>query len=195
MKKAIKKKKRFVLKKGLYPLKGKVKTRAIFGFDIETYKKNKGFLCASIVGKNYTFFTRTKEKFIKELTSNRLFENCYICATNLLFDFCGIFSLHYMLNKFSVTERHGSLIYAKTYINKNPNDNNLYSSTTLDYMIASKEIKDKKNFYPITFIDSGNFLKMSVKQLGEIVKLPKYNSPIRLGFKPRNKKEWDYMIK
>ena len=89
---------------GLRPLKGKVKPIKIFGFDIETYNNNKNFCCGSIVGDNYCKFFRDKQEMINDFSSNRNFRNSYLVATNLMFDFFGLFDIEEAINKFNIIE-------------------------------------------------------------------------------------------
>ena len=188
-------------KKGLKPLKSKFKIYPIFGFDIETYNRNKNFLCASIIGDNYKKIFYNKEDIKKELTSNRIFRGSYICATNLLFDFFGIFEIREALENFNLIERAGSLILATTHIKYDTKDNNFYNNISMIKMLKKLKTRDKtkikefqQQYYQIKMIDSSNHLKTSVSKLGKIINLPKLQSPSFLGKYPRNKKEWEEII-
>lgn len=169
---------------GLRKLKGKTKKQKIFAFDVETYNNNKNFLCASIVGDDYLFFTKDKEEFKKELALNRIFRNGYIFATNLMFDFYSIFSIKESLEWFKLIERTGNIILASTYISYNSKDKNFYKDVAKG---------NKKDYYKINFFDSLNHIKLKVSKMGELVNLNKLKQPENLGEKPKNKEEWDYM--
>lgn len=191
----------FNRKAGLKPLKGKLKKYPIFGFDIETYNNNRNFLCASIVGENYQKIFYNKEDLKKELATNRRFRGAYLCATNLLFDFFGIFEIREALENFNLIERAGSLILATTHLKYDAKDYNFYNNTKMIKMLQKLKTRDKEKiktfkqqYYQIKLIDSANHLKTSVMNLGKIVKLPKLKSPSFLGKYPKNKKEWEYMI-
>jgi hypothetical protein len=184
--------------KGMRRLKGKLKQNKIFGFDIETCNNNKDFVCASVIGDNYQKFFTSKEELKKEICNNRIFRNSFICATNLMFDFFGVYSLNEAINKFQLIERSSSLIMAVSYIpyiKKNFTESQ-YKKSVLNLMKKNKMIKEiGKEFYKITFIDSGNHLKMSVKQLGEIIGLEKLDIGEMIGQKPISSDEWDLMKK
>lgn len=188
-------------KAGLKPLKGKLKTYPIFGFDIETYNNNKNFLCASIVGDNYCKIFYDKDSIKKEFSKNRIFRGAYLCATNLLFDFFGIFGIKEALEKFNLIERAGSLILASTYIKYDADNYNFYNNAKLISMLKELKTRDKskikrfkQQYYQIKLIDSSNHMKASVESLGKIIKLPKLKSPSFLGKKPKNKEQWEEMI-
>lgn len=190
--------KKFNFEKGLRILKGKIPKYKIFGFDIETCNNNKDFVCCSIVGDNYKKFFTSIDDLKQELLNNRIFSNSFICATNLMFDFFGVFSLHDTLKYFNIIERSGSLMYAKTYTNYDKNSDvkkGFYKFSNLKHMKRNKIIDSiSNNFYPITFMDSGNHLRTSVKNLGKIVGLPKIKIDDNLiGNMPKNKKEWEIM--
>lgn len=158
--------------KGLRKLNGKVKIYKIFGFDTETYNKNKYLLCASIVGNDYKKVFFSRQSIIDEIRFNRIFRNSFLFATNLGFDFGAIFpDFNQNFKNFDIIERQGSIIFAKTYIDyENKNFNNKF-----------KTIDNSKEFYPVTFCDSINHLRASVKSLGKIIKLEKLNPPDNLG--------------
>ena len=189
-------------KAGLKPLKGKFKIYPIFGFDIETYNRNKNFLCASIIGDNYQKIFYNKEDIKKELSTNRIFRGSYLCATNLLFDFFGIFEIQEALENFNLIERAGSLILATTHIKYDSKDYKFYNRVKLMKMLKKLKTRDKakikefqQQYYQIKLIDSANHLKTSVEKLGKIVNFPKLEKPVFLGKYPRNKKEWEIIIK
>ena len=191
---------------GLRQLKGKIKTYKVFGFDVETFNNNKDFLCASLVGDNYEkFYTYKKIKGIesdgnlqdlkKELYTNRIFRNSYVCATNLLFDFFSMFPIKEALDNFRIIERQGALVFAQSYC-KYKNPTGFYTNKKIYDMKKALIVKDKgREFYKITFIDTLNHLKGSVNELGNIIDLNKLTSPKCLGLEPKKLEEWFYMKK
>jgi hypothetical protein len=136
--------KREQIKKGLRALKGFPKTKALYGFDIETANNNKDFVCASLVSDDYVFFTRSKDELIHELLVNKRYHNSFIVATNLMFDFFGVFSIREAHQDFKIIERQGKLIFCKTYVKK----------TGSDVFYHPSKVKGRKDLKPITFIDS-----------------------------------------
>jgi hypothetical protein len=165
----------------LKPVEGKPRITRIFAFDIETHENNQEFTCASIVGDDYTKFFYDRESMISEITHNPIFENSQLWATNLMFDFNAIFPdpAHY-LRDFSIIERQGSIVMAKTYI---------YMGKMFHPDSVPRKLKSH-NFRPITFLDSANHLKSSVERLGDIIQIEKMQKPTFLGNKPINESQW-----
>jgi len=162
--------------------------KRFFGFDIETYNDNKSFLLASIVGYNrygkpYEKTFHSKEEFIKEIKTNRIFKNSYIFATNLGFDFFGMFFNTEDVKYFQTVFRGSSLLFAKTYFSGEE-----FSSS------SKKSYKSGKRKSSVTFVDSLNYAKMSVAQMGKIIGMPKLESPV-FGNYPKDDAEMQYMIK
>lgn len=150
-------------------------TKRIYGFDIETYDRNRKFLCASITdGKNTRFF-RDKRECIGFLQDKR-FRNSIMAATNLQFDFFGTFFNEPEEQLFDLLFSGSNLLSAKTWLSSSG-----YSMT--------------KRLYPVTFIDTGNYAKLSVAQLGDIIGVRKRKTSVEdiIGKKPRNREEWDRM--
>jgi len=166
---------------------GNIIKPTIYGFDIETYDRNKKFLCASLVGesfptgeKNIKFFT-SKHDLIKELKRDQ-YRNSFIVASNLSFDFFGTFFNTEDLRKFNILERGSDLLCASTYI-----ENGDFTKTPI-YTTRNK----------LHFIDTFNFAPLSVEKWGKVLekagmKIPKLEKPSFLGKKPKNKKEWEIM--
>ena len=153
-----------------------------YGFDIETYDKNKKFLCASIVGENPNdvWFFKNKQELIDFLKTKR-FQNSIISATNLSFDFFGLFNGSEDIKGFDMLFRGSDLIFAKTYI-RNKKFHKKYTS-------GAKRV---------LFLDTYSYAQLSVEKLGKIIGIQKLSKPKFLGHKPRNTKEWqiikDYNI-
>ena len=157
----------------------------IFGFDIETYDDNKKFYCASIYSENYikswdnqkfkVFFN--KQDIIDEFKTNK-FKGSVVSATNLAFDFWGLFFERYESKHFKTLFRGADLITAFTFIeNKN-------------FTLYPKLTKRNK----ITFIDTMNYAKLGVQKLGQILKIPKLKKPVCLGKLPENKEQKDELV-
>lgn len=174
---------------GFYALHNSPSFKPIFGFDVETTGDKNTFLCASIVGENYQRLFMRKEDVYKELLYNFIFKNSMICATNLMFDFFANFpDIAKAIKDFSIIERHGDLVYAKTYISKD-HDGIFYSPSEI------AKLGSTGKFYPITFIDSIAHLKESVASLGKIINCEKLPHPDFFPNKPKNKDQWDALIK
>ncbi len=175
----------------LKPARQRLFKGKIYGFDIETYNKNKSFLCASIFfDKNNKWVFYDKQKLIDFLKTKR-FRNSHIVATNLSFDFFGTFYNTKEVKNFQLLFRGSSLIYAKTFIR----GKNFHKTACLTKKVEGKTVKIKgKQGERIVFIDTTNYAQMSVEKLGQILKLPKLEHPKFLGKKPKNKKQWDEMI-
>ena len=164
----------------LRPTKQKGFIKNIFGFDIETYDNNKKFLLGSIYHKNakYRKTFLDKYKLIDYLKSS-IFKNSYVCATNLSFDFYGtFFDTDDMIN-FIPQWRGSDLIFSRAYI-------------TSDGFSQKRKTKSDKT---ITFIDTMNYAKLGVKNIGKILSINKLKTPSYIGKYPKNEAEKEYMIK
>ena len=75
----------------LKPTKQKVFKGKIFGFDIETCNDNKELVCATIYYDDNNFWTFTDKDELIFFLKRKMFWNSIIVATNLAFDFFGIF--------------------------------------------------------------------------------------------------------
>ncbi|NCC70894.1 hypothetical protein EOM09_04895, partial [bacterium] len=164
--------------------KQKLFNKKIFGFDIETYNDNKNFLMASIIGENYQKIFYNKDDIISELKNNFIFRNSYIFATNLAFDFFGLFFDQEESKNFKTVFRGTNLLIAKTYF--------LENSFTPE--ANDKSTKSKKYRKSLTFLDSMNYAQLSVSDMGQIIGIPKIETPSFIGKYPQNKEEWDIMI-
>jgi hypothetical protein len=166
--------------KFLKPTKQRFFKKAIFGFDIETYNDNKKFLCCSLVGNNYKKHFLTKKDFVTEIKTNPIFLNSYIFATNLSFDFFGMFFNDD--GKYFETIFQGSnLLFSNVYIYKN--------------QFVNKELhQNYSDLKSITFVDSMNYAKLSVEKMGNIIGIHKMDKPEFLGQYPKNDVEFNYMI-
>lgn len=146
-------------------------TKEIYGFDIETYDKNKKFYCGSVSSKKGTETFFSKNDIIRHFKEKR-FQNSIIAASNLSFDFFGTFFNNDDVRHFNILFRGSDLIYAKTYI-KNREFCRYF----------------KNNARPLWFIDTMNYAKLSVTNLGKILNLPKLKKPSCIGRLPKNKAE------
>jgi len=159
--------------------------KAVFGFDIETHNNNKEFTLASIVGydldnKLFKKVYYSKEDLIKDLKINTLFHDALIFATNLSFDFFGVFFNSEESKNFKTLFRGTSLLMAKSYIKNN------------EFTPYSKD-KSRNYNKSLTFIDSMNYAQLSVKKMGDIIGISKLESPSFLGKYPLNQLQWDQL--
>ncbi len=152
-------------------------TKNLYGFDIETYKNNKKFYCASIFGSNFKKSFFSKQSLI-DYFKNPMFKNSYVAATNLGFDFMGTFYKQEEMNKFIMQWRGSDLIFTRTY-------------TDGESFFRNRENSSMKT---LTFIDTLNYAKLSVESMGKILKLPKLKKPDCLGKLPANSKERNELI-
>lgn len=132
----------------------------IWGFDIETYGKDNNFYCASFWNESDKKIFFNKNDIVHFVKSERL-RSSFIAATNLSFDFFGVYDGHDDIRFFKTLFRGSSLLTAKR--------------------------REKKN--TVTFIDTGNYANLSVEKLGKLLKLPKLNKPACLGRLPKNENE------
>ena len=153
--------------------KQKFNNKRIFAFDIETANNNKDFVLASIIGHDYKRVFYSKEEFTDEVESNYIFRNSIIFATNLSFDFFGIY---FKRPNFFTLFRGGKLIMAKTWIYHN----RFINKST----IGTNPLKS------ILFLDSLNYAQMGVKDMGKIIGKNKLKEPKCFKRMPENKEEW-----
>lgn len=176
--------------KGFYFLTGRVIQKEFIGFDVETYVNENGInefrLCSFVFDfnvKSYydngaknlnnnaiTFFN--KEECIKFIYEHkRLFQRKYIVSTNLQFDLTALFFNTPYWNDLKMCWSNSNLI-----------------SGTIKFSDSNK------NGY-ITFIDTLNFIKLSVMELGKIVSIPKIEIDKSLfNKKELNEEELNLMI-
>lgn len=169
----------------LKPTKQKAFNKKVYGFDIETYNNNKDFLLCSIYSDDYIRTYHTKEEFINDIKLNPKFKNSVIFATNLSFDFFGMFFDKGDIQNFKTLFRGSDLLHARTYIN------NLNEFTAFPH---NPETKSKKYYPSITFLDTMNYAKLSVKKMGKIIGHDKFTTPEFIGQKPKNEEELKEMI-
>jgi hypothetical protein len=124
---------------------------------------------------------RTKERFYsKEELINffktKRFENSYIGATNLSFDFFGLLMNTKEIMEFTFVMRGSDLIFAKTYI-KNKEFNKRYSNGSR----------------ALYFLDTLNYVKASVDDLGKILGIPKLKESVAtiIGKRPTTPEQWE----
>ena len=183
----------FIKDKVFKPLKKqKFNKKKIFGFDIETYGTKNDFLMCSLVWldnnkRQYKTFNSIKE-FLTEL-KKPFYRYSLIFATNLQFDFFGVFKNEPELKDFDFFFRGGHLLYTDTYIH-----NNEYTHPSKMPPAKEDKHKSEKN---ITFLDTLNYAQMSVKQLGKIIGVNKLPTPPSMqcspARKPKNQEEKDLL--
>lgn len=153
----------------LKPTKEKITKYKLFGFDIETYGDKNKFLMGSIVNgtEKYVFW---EQKLMQDfILKSRKLSGAVIFATNLSFDFLALFGDDYrLLSKFRIINKGSDFIF----------------------------IKRTSNRRTIKFMDTFSFFKVSVKQLGKIVGVPKLEKPDTLGdYVNKNSSEGRYLEK
>lgn len=115
-----------------------------------------------------------KQEAIDELQS-RSYRDSWLCATNLMFDFFGLFKDSEEQKKFNIILRGSSLLKAQSYM-----DN-------------KSKLCHEKTKRKIEFLDTMNFLPASVQKLGKIINMPKLECPEFIGEKPKSKSERDQL--
>lgn len=155
-------------KKTLFPKKKASRTKyEIIGFDVETHGNENLFYLGGLYHDEDNFkYYFDKDEMIKDLLDKK-YNNKLICATNLTFDFNALFFDTPYWSKFKIIQVNTSIIAC------------IYQ--------PSKHLK-------ITFIDSMNYVPFSVKVMGEILGIPKLDSPKCLGRIPNNEKEKEELI-
>jgi len=155
----------------LSPTTQKLNTKELYGFDVETYDRNRKFCLGSIVGKDYRRLFHDKDALISELMTKR-FQHSILCATNLSFDFLVLFFGSTQIKNFDMLFRGSDMLMCKTHVYNN-RFNRHYN----------------KHRTSLTFLDTMNYSKASVKKLGDMLEIPKLEKPKALGRRPRNKAE------
>lgn len=152
----------------LYPLKESFRLRDFIGFDIETYGKKNTFYMGSLFNKRFHDVCYSQDDMVKTMKKRcRELNSPCICATNLGFDLLGTLK---------------DTVHIK----------DLYPMFRNGRMISAVHGKGK---HSIKFIDTLNFLNMSVQKIGdEILHLPKMEKPLFLGKRPKNQEEEMYLI-
>lgn len=150
----------------LKPLNDSVKEKKIWAFDIETKGQKNKFVMGSIVGDRgiKEVFWDKKYFFDFLMRKERLFRDGVIVATNLNFDFMGLISDTSLMNRFKPIIRNSQML-----------------SATLE--------SDRSKRHKIKFIDSWNFSKISVENMGKIIGLNKLNTPKCFKRDPRTEEE------
>ena len=140
----------------LRPTNNKINPKKLYGFDIETYGDKNKFLMGSIVGENEEYVFWDKKRMQSFILGNKKIRNSILFATNLGFDFLGLFGDDYnLMSKFH-------------YIIKGSN------------FVMIKTITDKKQ-YCLKFYDTLSFMLASVDTLGKILNVPKLKKPDCIG--------------
>lgn len=164
------------LVKVLKPTKKRGMNKKIFGFDIETCDDGKTFVCASIVGDGYSKTFYNKRDVIKEFQTSK-FKGSFVSATNLQYDYMGVFFNEPEIKKFSWCWRGSHMIFARSFIGS-------------EGFHLERQGKNSE----IVFIDTLNYAQMSVNQLGKLIGYPKMVTPEFIGKMPQSEKEWVEMV-
>lgn len=156
----------------LTKITSKIKKYKIASFDIETHGyKNNVLLTGVTVDTDkqkdvyrYFFERAEAQQYIEDIGKKDL----YIMATNLMFDFEGLYFDTNDWDKFKVIMRNGNILTA-SLINK------------------------EKDTY-IRFSDTINYTHSSVKKLGKQIGLPKLGYEENMGKVPRTFQQWKLLI-
>lgn len=143
----------------------KCNSKPIYGFDIETCNENKEFVCASVVGEYGEISFTNKRECIDFILHTNEMRNSIIVASNLSFDFFGLFfgepeAMHF------VQLFRGSHLLRAVY---------------------------KKENWSIVFLDTLNYAMLSVAELGKLLGIPKLDNPC-LGKRPSSNNEFKELI-
>lgn len=162
--------------KSLKPAKQKVFKRSIAGFDIETEGNKNNFVCASIFHDDNTiFFSFDKYKIIEHFKSS-VCKNKIIVATNLGFDFHGLFG--FLAENFEFLYRGGEMLSAKTFIYYGNFIHPQKRKQILNECKSRREYQiEHRKFTSLSFIDTFAFSPFSVETLGDIIKIKKFKKP------------------
>lgn len=179
-------------KPALAPTKQRINKRPIFSFDIETHNNNKTFTLSGIYGqtKMRNQYTQGKiyqktyysaDDMIDDWRTNPIFRNCYMVAHNLSFDFYGTLFGKMELKNFRplFQKTTSNLICVKVYF-----DGDKFSFTPK---------RGTKSLKSMIFLDSMNYIKKSLKEIGKIINVHKSDAPVFLGKKPKDKEEWQIL--
>lgn len=144
-------------------------------FDIETkqkrVKKNSEWMIENhfLLGGYYDergyIYFKNRDRYIEFLLKQR---DRTLVATNLSFDHLVLFHDTALWNRFKIIMRAGSLIIAKIK-------------------------RSEKNY--ISFIDTSNYARLSVEDMGRIIGVDKLNHPSFLGKEPKNRSQWLELIR
>jgi hypothetical protein len=148
-------------------LDGEIHPKTIFAFDVETHTDKNLFVFGSIVGDNNYRFTSADKKEFKEKLCCSTFNSSIIFSTNLQFDFFSVFDMRDLKpKKFKLIFSGSNLIY----------------------------VKMKTEHGVTVFLDTLNFYKGSVENLGKIINIPKLKTPKFIGRYPADYAEWQELI-
>ncbi len=131
----------------------------------------------SFVFNDKTVFFDDAQEMREYVANEELFGNKYVVATNLGFDYNGLFLGSEQDAHFERLYRASQLIFTRCYV---------YGK---QYCTGINERKTKHG-KPVMFIDTGNYVRMSVDQMGKILNKPKLAKPKAFMRKPRNAQEW-----
>ena len=137
--------------------------KKIFGFDIETkiQDNHNVFYMGSIIGDNFKKVFYDKEEMTHFIIHDKIFDNSYLYAHNLKFDFFLLFDKSKYINKFKFIDRNG-LIYARY-------------------------IKPQRHY--IHFVDTMNYANTSLSKLSNIIGMEKLPKPAFIGLEPKDEAE------
>jgi len=142
----------------------------IMGFDIETAGDTNEFVLACFYSEKRQYVCHSKSE-VKQLLNSTKLRNYKVYATNLAFDFLG--TLYEESHRWQINERQGTIYSFRYYTSKD---------------------KNGKYTKPVSFFDTMRIVPMSVKALGDIVKVPKMDHPKCFGKVPSNSEEFYELV-
>lgn len=152
--------------------KQKLNNKKFIGFDIETAGKKNKFVMGSLFMQDGTSFVFwNKEDFLKEILQKK-YRHHYFFATNLGFDFLGMFWKTDEIQEMYPLTRGSSFLKICFYVK------------------GGKLVpKGTQSAWNIQFLDTGNYARYSVEELGKMINIPKLNQPKCFKRFPRSKNE------
>lgn len=194
--------------KMLTPLKRKIKRLSFVGFDIETYSdKNKFQSVAFYVSdkEEEQKFT-TDRNYIFEMFKSGFLRDKILVATNLTFDFNGLFEKFY-IKYFSLLYRGTKLLQAITYYDTDFKcfvHPNIYNELKNKMFNKRKRMQHKKQrrheyeifnrrYYKVHFADTLAYAPFGVAVLGKIIGVPKLECPFDYGYKCKTQEEFNLL--
>lgn len=149
-------------------------TKTIYGFDIETTGQKNTFYSATVYKNDNQYWYFTDKHELIDFFKTKRFKHSIVAATNLSFDFFGTFHDTDELLQFQTLFRGSDLISAKTVVENKQFKRHAYNTRKSNALV---------------FLDTLNYAKQSVAQLGKILDIPKLEQPACLGRLPTTDQE------
>ena len=134
--------------------------KQVYGFDIETEGDDNNFVMGSLVGDCFEKEFYDKQSLVNEIVKKKYKDSLFV-ATNLGFDFFGVFFGHKVLSNFRLIQKGSRILSAFCYVYKGE----FYPR------------RPNKSAWKIEFIDTLNYALLSVEKLGKTIGIPKLKKP------------------